>query len=204
MNNYMYGLALTTYLWPNHLKIKRFFLNELPRKMVGNYLEIGPGHGLNFQSAISTSSFSRFVGLDISPSSLELTRRVLEHVILTQPKSYDLILSDFLTWVPNQKFEAVVMGEVLEHVEEPLLFLKKISSLVVDSSFIFVTTCIDAPAVDHIYHYSSFAQIEDHVNQAGLSVQKKVLLPYGNLTLGESLRRHLAVNVALVLEVNRE
>ncbi len=43
MDRYMYGLAITNFLWPNHVAMARFLRETLPRDRGGRYLEVGPG-----------------------------------------------------------------------------------------------------------------------------------------------------------------
>ncbi|MFC1895472.1 hypothetical protein ACFL0Q_02265 [Thermodesulfobacteriota bacterium] len=44
MREYMIGLALTTFLWPNHMAMRHFFIRHLPTDKTGIYLEVGPGN----------------------------------------------------------------------------------------------------------------------------------------------------------------
>lgn len=199
MPTYMRGLALTTYLWPNHKRIKGFFSENIPRNSGGTYLEIGPGHGLFFMTAMRLAAFDRHLGIDISPTSVEMTRGILNSGHFGTFRNFSVILSDFLQWQGAEQATAVVMGEVLEHVEQPELFLGRVARVAAPGAFIFVTTCLNAPAVDHIYLYESLEQIHAQVARAGLSVATELCLPYVGLSLEQCMAERLPVNVALVL-----
>ena len=75
MPRYMHGLAITTFLWPNHLAMRDFFVKTFPAGARGEYLEIGPGHGYYFTKASALGSFDFMTGIDISASSVALTKR---------------------------------------------------------------------------------------------------------------------------------
>jgi 2-polyprenyl-3-methyl-5-hydroxy-6-metoxy-1,4-benzoquinol methylase len=153
MNRYMYGLVVTAFLWPNHVHMARFFREKLPRDKGGAYLEIGPGHGYYMMTAVSENALDRFAGVDISEASIAQTRAMLDFFAPQASGRIELRHCDFLdatTLVPAS-FNAIVMGEVLEHVEQPGAFLRRIAELSRSDAFIYVTTCINAPAVGHIY-----------------------------------------------------
>ena len=200
MSFYMYGLALTSFLWPNHLSMFRFFRDTLPKDRRGHYLEIGPGHGYFLMTAMERSSYDNFTGVDISETSIAQTRALIEHLGKAR-KGYDLACMDFLQCdLKDKSFDAVVMGEVLEHVERPDLFLKQIARIAADDAYIFVTTCINAPAVDHIFLFKDPQQLEKLFADCGLRIKNQLIKPYEGKTLQESLDQYLAINVAYVLE----
>ncbi|MDF3025269.1 MAG: methyltransferase domain protein [Alphaproteobacteria bacterium] len=200
MSFYMYGLAITSYLWPNHLDLFRFFRETLPAAKTGKYLEIGPGHGYFFMTAMEESKFDTFTGVDISETSIAQTRALIDH-FGADKNSFDLLCMDFLkTDLPENGFDAVVMGEVLEHVEQPELFLKQIARLANKDAHIFVSTCINAPAVDHIYLFNNPEELAKMFDACGLRIKSQLIRPYEGKTEEESLAQLLPINVAYVLE----
>src|SRR6478752_6169191 len=199
MDRYMYGLAITTFLWPNHVEMSRFLRRSLPRDRGGRYLEVGPGHGFLLMAAIETGSFDDFLGVDLSPASVEQTRTIVEHFHPDAPVRVEL--RDFLTAddLAPSSFDAVVMGEVLEHVEQPEVFLRRIADLAKPGAFVFVTTCVNAPAVDHIYLWRTTDELESMISDSGLSIVEPLRLPYEGKTLDQSRDEQLPINVAYVL-----
>lgn len=200
MRKYMHGLAITAYLWPNHRALHRFFVDSIPTGKRGRYLEVGPGHGVFMMCAMRQSAYESFEGIDISPTSVEMTRALLGSGFFGEFDNYDIFEQDFFaTDMAANAFSAVVMGEVLEHVEDPGRFLQHISTVSTDDAFIFITTPINAPAIDHIYLFDSVESIETLVEQGGLRVCDSLLVPYPGLTVEDSMAQVLPVNVAMVL-----
>lgn len=200
MARYMYGLALTLYLWPNHLQIFRHFRSVLAGMHGGTYLEVGPGHGAFFRQAMLHGGFRECVGIDISPTSLAMTRRALVSLGRSTRTSWRLVEADLLAAIDiGGSYDMVVMGEVLEHVEQPQRFLERIRELSAPGATLYVTTAVNAPAIDHIYLFRSVAEVEGIARAAGLVVRDVFATPYAGCTMEETVRRNLAINVALVL-----
>jgi len=201
MRKYMHGLALTSYLWPNHRTLHQYFVDVLPTDQQGDYLEIGPGHGMYMMSAMRKCGYDRYDGIDISPTSVEMTNALLGSGRFGSFNNYRIFEQDFLAGnIPASSQSAIVMGEVLEHVEQPNVFLETIARIATDDAFIFITTPINAPAIDHIYLFDSWDSIEKLVINAGLKVKNKLLVPYPGLSVAESEAQSLPINVAMVLE----
>jgi 2-polyprenyl-3-methyl-5-hydroxy-6-metoxy-1,4-benzoquinol methylase len=199
MDRYMYGLAITNFLWPNHVAMARFLRQTMPRDRTGRYLEVGPGHGFLLLSAIEVGSFDDFLGVDLSAASVEQTRTIIDHFHPDAPARVELRnFLDAHDLTPGS-FDAIIMGEVLEHVEQPEVFLRRIAELAKDDAYIFLTTCINAPAVDHIYLWRTTDELEAMITTSGLSVVNPLRLPYEGKSLEESRAQHLPINVAYVL-----
>jgi 2-polyprenyl-3-methyl-5-hydroxy-6-metoxy-1,4-benzoquinol methylase len=199
MNRYMYGLAISTFLWPNHVAMLRMFRAELPRTGGGRYLEVGPGHGFLLLTAAEIGGYDEFLAVDLSDASVRQTETIVRH--FHPDSSVRIRKMDFLDAadLEPRSFDAIVMGEVAEHVEDPARFLRRIAELATADAFIFVTTCINAPAVDHIYLWRTTDELEEMINASGLDVVKALRLPYEGTTLEESVARELPINVAYVL-----
>jgi len=201
MSKYMYGLALSAYLWPNHREMHNFFLSQLPKNNDGNYLEVGPGHGFYFMQSMRHSNFKHFTGVDISATSVEMTKSILSSNHFGQFSHFDINQCDFLNWETSKKFDFIVMAEVLEHVENPQLFLKKIKDSLTTTGKAFITTCINAPAIDHIYLYRSIDELIAQVNDENLVVIEQLIVPYLHLSLEETMAKQLPVNIAMSLSL---
>lgn len=201
MEQYMLGLALTLFLWPAHRKLKAFFYENLPVERSGAYLEIGPGHGFYLMSAMKRRACSRYVAVDISAKSVELTRDIVKSGAFGEFDNYEIIQADFLEAdLDVEPFDAVAMGEVLEHVENPCRFLSRIRSVTTTTSFIYVSTCINAPAIDHISLFESVEHLHDLVRESGLKIRSECVVPYSMMSLEETQAKRLPINIAMSLE----
>ena len=211
MSRYMRGLAITAFLWPNHVAIRKFFVDIVTRLSLtnerscshGRYLEVGPGHGFYLMAAMRADVCDSYEGVDLSPTSIALTRRILDGGSFGrfEPHRYSLREADFLQadYGGTLPYDLVVMGEVLEHVEEPRLFLDKARDVTADDGQIFVTTCINSPALDHIYLFESVSNLETLFSEARLVVVERRVYPYQGATLERSVAERLPVNVAYLL-----
>lgn len=199
MHQYMHGLALSLFLWPNHRAMRRFFLESLPSVPGGAYLEIGPGHGFYLMDAMRRGACAHYLGVDLNAASVQQTRDILGSGLFGDFGGYEVRQGDFLEWQPEAEFDVVVAGEVLEHVDEPEAFLRGIYRATRPGGHIFVTTCMNAPMIDHVYLYRTFDEVLRQVDLVGLKVRDQLLLPYPGKTLEQAERESLTVNVALAL-----
>lgn len=174
MMNYMRGLALSTYLWPNHYLMYDFYLNGL--KELGNvseYLEIGIGHAVYFIESLRQFPAARFKALDISAASLKMAAAMIK--AFAPKAAYELKQTDVANFNEGT-YDYIVMGEVLEHVDNPQELLRKIHSLLNKKGRFYVTTCANAPAVDHVYLYDSVDHIRREIRECGFTIDADLAL----------------------------
>ena len=170
MEYYMHGLVLSQFLWAHHYEMLLYFMKVIEdnKKGIKSYLEVGGGHGLYISEAIQIIGDKPDYNLvDISASSLEMARKMIGS------KLVNYTLTDVFDYSPEKKFDFITMGEVLEHVEDPVKLLQKLHSLVADSGKVFITTPTNAPAIDHIFLFRNADDIRAVIDAAGFKIEEE-------------------------------
>lgn len=177
MRYYMIGLLLSYMFWPNHYAMLRFLDDHLEGRTIRKYLEIAPGHGLFATHAIRQSPGLQATLVDISPTSLEVSKSILGAFDVDTTK-LRIVQGDFLKVEPGDTgFDFISMGEVLEHVNEADVFLARAERLLSPDGAIFMTTCANCPALDHVYHFHTVKEIRALIAGAGLKIEAEMALP---------------------------
>ncbi len=167
MEYYMNALVLSQFLWKHHYAVFSFFTKTLSRYKgkINNYLEIGGGHGLFTTEALEILNKDvKFNLIDISPTSIEMSKNLI------RDKRVRFILGDIFAFKTEHEYDFITMGEVMEHVEEPVRLLLKMRSLMNDDGVAFITVPANAPAIDHIYLFRNLAEIKDVIEKSDLEV----------------------------------
>ncbi len=170
MEYYMHGLVLSQFLWSHHYDILLYFNKTISNNsgQIKNYLEIGGGHGLYISEAIDIiGDQANYDLVDISPSSLEISKKMIGN------KKVNYNLTDVFEYFPEKKYDFITMGEVLEHVENPVKLLQKLHELLDDNGKAFITTPTNAPAIDHIYLFKNAEEIRAVIDAAGFKIDKE-------------------------------
>jgi 2-polyprenyl-3-methyl-5-hydroxy-6-metoxy-1,4-benzoquinol methylase len=200
MRYYMIGLCLSYLLWPNHFRMYKFFQKFLNNHLIcKNYLDVAPGHGLFAAEVLKKFPGAKAKIVDISGTSLQVSKELLSSFNINENR-YEAILGDFLDIkFENNSFDFLTMGEVLEHVENPVDFLKKASNLITEEGYIFMTTCSNAPAIDHIYHFHNSQEIRDLIEKAGLKIVEEEVIPAENVPEELCEKELVTVNYCCIL-----
>lgn len=199
MGRYLRGLLLSQVLWANqatafHFYVERF-LNRL--KPGADYLEIGPGHGLLIHFAAGSPRVGSITGWDVSDSSLAMTRHTLDVMGIRRPVA--LAATNILeSPAVSARFDAVVMSEVLEHLDRPQAALDTVFQALRPGGLAYFNVPVNSPAPDHIYYWDCPAAVEEMVRQHGFTIVDSASAPTTGYTLERALRRKVTVNALIV------
>lgn len=161
-------------------------------------MEIGPGFGQYLIRALHMGGFQKYLAVDISETSVRKCLSYLRYRGVPK-QAYEVKKQDFFQFDCTKQFDFIVMGEVLEHVEQPLKMMQKIYSLLKAGGRAFVTTVMNSPAVDHIYLFRNKQEVLDLAGAAGFTVDDCLCAAAGNMSVEAAQTRHLSVNIAMIL-----
>lgn len=203
MTSYMVALALSQFLWRTHYRIFRCFEESLAQygDRSSSYLEIGPGHGLYLDKALDyLKPQAQVTAVDISPVSIAITRSIIEFFRPEAASSVSFCNGDILAFNESRRYGFITMGEVLEHVNFPQLLLTKVGGLLEDQGRAFISTSINSPAVDHVYHYRSVDEVREMIDACGLALERELVLPVEELPMEEIVARRITTNYCALLK----
>jgi SAM-dependent methyltransferase len=198
MASYMYALALSIFLWPNHYGLFDFFLRETGRLTnVSACLEIGPGHGVFLAESMRRFPEAKFVAVDISPISIRIAEEVVAQ--FTGRTDCRFELQDIMEGALPGCFDYVVACEVLEHVDAPGALMRRLRDGVSEGGRLFITTCANAPAIDHVYLFESVAHIRREIRASGWAIESDIALPVGEFPEELWVKERVEINYAAML-----
>jgi len=206
MKSYMIGLAISQFLWSNHYDMYSCLKEHLQenKDIIHAYLEVGPGHGLFLNMAMDClDKDTYFHAIDISPVSIGISKSIIDYL---KPGDNNIRYStiDILDFKADQKFDFITMGEVLEHVGNPIALLEKIKELLNPQGKSFMSTCINCPAIDHIYHFKATDEIREMFRDCGLVIARELVLPAEDLPMDEIISKKITINYCAILKKEDE
>ncbi len=169
---YLPGIYLSHFLWRHHFIQHLYFVDQfIPRvKAHGgrSYYDVGVGTGFYLREMLRRVPRLEGHGFDLSPSSLSYTDRMLSAFGLRDRCT--LTLKDVLAEPPLPPVSFLTNVEVLEHLEDPLLFLKGLCNLLEPGGLGMITAAVTAPNADHIYLFNSVDELTEMVKEAGFKL----------------------------------
>lgn len=173
-NKYLPGLLLSHYLWVHHYRQKLFFENcFLPEiKLIKPSFFYDVGVGTGFYSRLMLQHCPDIIGkgFDISESSRFFALNQVNRFNFRG--RYQIQLKNILTEPPQETAKCIISVEVLEHLEDPLLFLNALCNLLSKGGKAFVTAALNAASEDHIYLYRRAEEVCAQCVQAGFYVEQ--------------------------------
>jgi 2-polyprenyl-3-methyl-5-hydroxy-6-metoxy-1,4-benzoquinol methylase len=188
---------MSQFLWAHHYNILLFFNDVIAEnsKNISSYLEVGGGHGLYASEAIKQiGEKATYHLVDISQSSIDIARMMIDN------NKVSYFLSDIFNYHPASKYDFITMGEVLEHVEDPVKLLKNLTTLLNDSGKLFITVPTNGPTIDHIYLFKNAEEIRSVISSAGFEIEKEFTIYTEDLPADMAEKYKVSMMYASVLK----
>jgi 2-polyprenyl-3-methyl-5-hydroxy-6-metoxy-1,4-benzoquinol methylase len=199
MASYMNGLLLSGIFWANHAKAHTYYIYDfLPQNKEGyKHLEVGCGHGLLIYFAAKDSNCGSVTGWDISTASLAATKKCLD--IIGVERKIELKQQNvFEAANCDERFDSIVISEVLEHTEDPEAGLKALYHVLKPGGRIWVNLPLNSPAPDHIYLLRKPEEVTEMVENAGFKILDHRLFPLTGYTEEQARKHSLTINSAVI------
>ncbi len=172
MDDYLWGVYLTNFLWPHHMDISIFyedrFLRRLPPR--AHIVEIAPGHGGWGLFALHHLPSATLSAFDISPSSIRIARSLAVAAGSAERAEYHEEDARKLLSGPAERADACVCNFLIEHLEDPHVLLEVVQHLLTANGIAFLSGALTAAQVDHIYEFRRESELVLLAEQHGLRV----------------------------------
>lgn len=171
MSYYMNALLISQILWKHHFDMFIYFRESLKKYYKNNdeitILDVGPGHGF-FSYIIKTDvpNYFKLDIVDISESSLIVTKQIIGD----KNEKIFFFNEDIFNFDSPYKYDLIILGEVLEHLDNPIEILQKLSNLLSEKGVLWLTTPTNSPALDHVYLFKSKEEVVDLIKLSGFDV----------------------------------
>jgi 2-polyprenyl-3-methyl-5-hydroxy-6-metoxy-1,4-benzoquinol methylase len=206
MKQYMLGLALSQFLWEHHYKVFNFFSQQLTSiSNNANVLEIGSGHGLFLVELLEKVSLLKNCDVvDISETSLEMTKNIYKTLNLDKKHNVNFVLNDVNDYKSQYLYDFIVMGEVLEHVEHPGKILDKLYTLLEDNGEVYISTCSNCPAIDHITYFKDIEDIRLLVEESEFIIKEECIAPSESMSMDKLQKYKVDIVYAAILKKGKK
>jgi 2-polyprenyl-3-methyl-5-hydroxy-6-metoxy-1,4-benzoquinol methylase len=169
---YLPGILLSHYVWPHHYRQLQFF-NRVMAPLIREhpspaFCDIGPGTGFYSRRFLEENAKAEGWAFDISQSSLDYSK--MQTDAFGVGDRYHLENRNVITNPTPIKRPFLMCVEVLEHLEDPLTFLRAIKEMLEPGGRGFITAAVTAANEDHIYLYSSGDEVGRQLEEAGFKV----------------------------------
>jgi 2-polyprenyl-3-methyl-5-hydroxy-6-metoxy-1,4-benzoquinol methylase len=203
MQRYMAGVLLSQVLWSNHISCFDFYTRRYVAGLgtASRHLEVGPGHGLLLYKA-AEREVAELVGWDVSSTSLDRTTACLEKLGVRRPVTLDArnVFAP-LESQDHERFDSIVISEVLEHVERPQQALAALRYCLAPGGRIFINIPVNSPCIDHIYLWRTPEDVVELVRDAGFVVDAVHLAPVTGYTEARARKFSVAISVCIIAHI---
>ncbi len=183
LNGILHGNSAGFYMNP---KINLFpligdIISGIKRHTCGNrLLEVGVGAG-EFSAVAKEYGFT-VTGIDVRKANAENVSKQL---------GINIFCSDFLAFSANEKFDVICMGDVLEHITDPVGAIQKVNQLISENGALWISTPnFDSAFSLYAKYLDPMWRVCEHLNYFSFSSLEKLLNSYGFEVVDYSSSRH--------------
>lgn len=177
---YLPGLLLSEALWPNHFLLGEAFKKSFVSGLTSGaeVLEIGVGTGYHLDLLLRHCPDVRYSGFDISTYAIDFCRHYAFGKSGQDPRARFIEgnVSHGLPLAPAS-IDAVVMGEILEHIDDPAAVLRDVKKVLRPGGSMFLTTVAFAANIDHIFMFEKIDDIRRLLAENGWRIVSDWPLP---------------------------
>lgn len=175
---YLEGLLLSEALWPNHFRLnqlyKESFIPRIDETM--QVVEGGVGSGYHLKQLLDKVVGVNYLGLDVSPYAIDFCR-LFSGISESDTQAFRLCNIGDESVTQSLRADAIILGEILEHVENPDAILKQMRNIVKPGAPMFMTTVVFAANIDHIYMFENVIEIRNLTSSCGWKTVDERVLP---------------------------
>ncbi|CAN5313049.1 hypothetical protein BH11MYX1_BH11MYX1_23500 [soil metagenome] len=151
---------------------------EFVRRPQGRIASIGMGTGYELVALARMLKRWTIEGYDTDPAAHDSARRALAHFKIATPVS---LCHEFPLSIPRADlmgaYDALVLCEVLEHLEAPLAALRCVRACLSETGAAFVTMAVNIAQEDHVYWYPDIESCRRQIADAELVVTTEWIVP---------------------------
>lgn len=181
------------------MHFSRVFLPSLPIQT--SLLEIGPGNGLLLCLAAEAPAVAILSAWDVSDTSLSHAAATLQTIETERFVNFEKrnIFDDTITTLDKTLcFDAIVLSEVLEHLEKPLQAVEILYRICKPGGRVWINAPANSPAPDHLFLFNEPSEVAVLVRDAGFEVEAVASFPMSGTTLERAIRQKLTVNCVVI------
>lgn len=174
--DYLWGLYFSEVFWKIHYNFVIFFLHNFATNLQpkGNFLEIPLGTSFFACEFLRINPNWTGIGIDIADTSINFSNALLQ-VNKIPTDSLQIKKIDFFKYDETKKFDRICCGEFLEHLENPLEALTKLSKLLSKNGKLFITVAVWAAGIDHIFLYKNAEEVREQIKSVGFNIEKELV-----------------------------
>ena len=196
---YLWAVFFSNIFWITHCRVFNFFREDFidTADQIGTCLEAPTGSGIFLNYFLLENDEWTGKSVDLGDTSISFAKNLAKIHNLSDKIIFSK--QDLNEYKTEEKFDRIICVEFVEHVEDPVLILKKLRSLLKLDGKMFFTTVAWAAFVDHIYLYKNIEEIRQHLYESGFSIEKEYIqniFPKDKDKLTES---NIALNFAAIV-----